>query len=72
MQHVWGRGETYTGFCWGNLRKSPLGRPRRRWEDNIKIDFQEGGCGCVDCIELAQGRDSWRDLVNAVMTLQVP
>jgi len=68
---VWERGETYTWFWWGNLRKSPLGRPRRRWEDNIKMDFQEGGCGCVDCNELVQDRDSWRDLVNAVMKLRV-
>ena len=67
-----GRGETYTGFWWGNLRKSPLGRPRRRWEDNIKMDFQEGGFGCMDWIELAQDRDSWRDLVNAVMNLRIP
>ena len=52
--------------------KRPLGRPRRRWEDNIKMDFQEEGCGCVDCIELAQDRDSWRELVNAVMNLRVP
>ena len=59
-------------FWWGNLRESPLGRPRRRLEDNIKMDFQEGGCECVDCIELALDRDSWRDLVNAVMNLRVP
>jgi len=51
---------------------SPLGRPRRRRENNIKMDFQEGGYGFVDCIELAQDRDSWRDLVNAVMKLRVP
>ena len=44
--------------------KSPLGRPRRRWEDNIKIDLQELGCGGMDWIELAQDRDSWRALVN--------
>ena len=67
-----GRGETYTGFWWGNLRKSPLGRPRRRWEDNIKMDFQEGGCGCMDWIELAQDRDRWRALVNVIMELRVP
>jgi len=50
----------------------PLGRPRRRWEDNIKMDLQEVGCGCMDWIELAQGRDRWRALVNAVMNLRVP
>jgi hypothetical protein len=52
--------------------KRPLGRPMRRWEDNIKMDFQEVGYGNVDWIELAQGRDSWRALVNAVMNLRVP
>jgi len=68
-----GRGEAYTGFWWRNLReKRPLGRPRRRWEDNIKMDPQEVGCGGMDWIELAQDRDRWRALVNAVMNLRVP
>ena len=52
--------------------KRPLGRPRRRWKDNIKMDLQEVGCRGMDWIELAQGRDRWRALVNAVMNLQVP
>jgi len=52
--------------------KSPLDRHRRRWEDNIRMDLQEVGCMCVDWIELAQDRDSWRALVNAVMNLRVP
>ena len=52
--------------------KRPLGRPRRRWEDNIKMDLKEVGCGGLDWIELAQDRDSWRALVNAVMNLLVP
>ena len=52
--------------------KRPLGRPRRRWEDNIKMDLQELGCGVMDWIELAQDRDSFRALVNAVMNLRVP
>ena len=52
--------------------KRPLGRPRCRWEDNIKMDLQEVGCGDVDWIELARDRDRWRVLVNVVMNLQVP
>ena len=53
-------------------RKSPLGRPRRRWVDNIRMDLQEVGCGHVDWNGLAQGRDSWRTLVSAVMNLRFP
>jgi len=53
-------------------RKGPLGRPRHRWEDNIKMDFQEVVCGVMDWIELAQDRDRWRALVNAVMNLRIP
>ena len=51
--------------------KRPLGRPRRRWEDNIKTYLQEVGCRGMDWIDLAQDRDSWRALVNAVMKLRV-
>jgi hypothetical protein len=51
--------------------KSPLGRPRRRWENNIMMDLQEVGCGGMDWIGLAQDRDSWREIVNAVMNLRV-
>ena len=52
--------------------KRPLGRPRRRWEDNIKMDLQEVGGGCGDWIELAQDRDRWRALVGVVRNLRVP
>ena len=49
-----------------------LGRPRSRWEDNIKMDLQEVGCRGMDWIELAQDRDRWRRSVNAVKILRVP
>jgi hypothetical protein len=52
--------------------RRPLGRPRRRWVDNIRMDLQEVGCGYMDWIELAQDRDSWRTLVSALMNLRVP
>jgi len=52
--------------------RRPLGRSRRRWVDNIKMDLQEVGCGYMDWIGLAQDRDRWRTLVSAVMNLRVP
>jgi hypothetical protein len=52
--------------------KKLLGRPRRRWEDYIKMRLQEVGCGSMEWIELAQDRVRWRALVNAVMNLRVP
>ena len=52
--------------------KRPLGRPRRRWEDNIKMDLQEVGCGGMDWIELAQDRDRYWALVSAVMNHRDP
>jgi len=52
--------------------KRTLERPRRRWDDNIKMNFEDVGGGGVDYIDLAQNRDSWRALVNAVMKLRVP
>jgi hypothetical protein len=53
-------------------RKRPLGRPRLRWEDNIKIDPEEIGWGGMDWIDLVQDRDQWRALVNTIMSLRVP
>ena len=52
--------------------KRPLGRPRRRWENDIKMDLQEVRGGCEDWMELAQDRDRWRVLVSTVMNLGVP
>ena len=52
--------------------KRPLGRPRRRWVDNIRLHLQEVGCGCVDWIGLAQDTDRWWRLVSVVMNLRVP
>jgi hypothetical protein len=52
--------------------KRPLGRPKLRYEDNIKMDFQEVGEGVGDCMELAQDRDRWRSLVGTVRNFRVP
>jgi len=73
MWHVWGEKRGVYRVLVGKPRgKRPLGRPWSRWEDNIKMDLQEVGYGGVDWIELAQDRDKWRTLVNAVMNLRVP
>jgi hypothetical protein len=52
--------------------KTPLGRSRYRWEDNMKMDLQEVECGDMDWIELAEDRDKWQALVNVVMNVRVP
>jgi len=52
--------------------KGPLGRPRRKWEDNTRLDIQEVGCEVMDWIELAQERDRWGHFVNSVKNFQVP
>jgi hypothetical protein len=62
----------YRGLVGKPEGNRPLGRPRSRWEDNIKADLQEVGCEGKDWIELAQDRDRWRALVNAVMNLWLP
>jgi hypothetical protein len=71
MWHAWERGETCTGFGGKARKKRPLGRPRRRWEDGIKMDLTKIGLGGVERIHLAQDRDRWRPVVNAVMKLRV-
>jgi len=74
-RHVVGTGErrgVYRLLLGKRDGKRPLGRPERRWEDNIKMDLREVGCGGMDWIELAQDRDRWWTLVNAVMNLRVP
>jgi hypothetical protein len=62
----------HTGFWWGPVGRRPLLRPRRRWEDNIRMDLQEMGWEGVDWIDMAQDRDRWRALVKEVMNLRVP
>ena len=63
--------EVHRVLVWKPERKRPLGRPRHRWEDNIKMDLQEVGGGCGDWMELAQDRDRWRAVVSTVMNLRV-
>jgi hypothetical protein len=62
----------YNILAWWPEGRRPLGRPRRRWEDNIKMDLREIVFGDVDWIHWAQDRDGWRALVNTVMNLRVP
>jgi hypothetical protein len=73
MWRAWGevRG-TYNIFVGRPEGRRPLGRPRRRWEDNIKIDLREIGFGDMDWFHLAQDRDWWWALVNTVMNFRVP
>jgi hypothetical protein len=63
------RGSVYTSLVGNSEGKKPLGRPRRRWKDNINTDLQEVGCGVMDWIELAQDRDKWRAFVNTVINV---
>jgi hypothetical protein len=62
----------YRGLFGKPEGKKPLGRPRRRWEDNINMDVQEVGCGGMNGVDLVQVKGRWRSLVNAVMSLRVP
>jgi hypothetical protein len=73
--HVAGTGErrgAYRALVGKPEGRRPLGRPRRRWEDNIKMDLREVGWGSMDWMNLAEDRDRWRALVNTVMNLRVP
>jgi hypothetical protein len=72
MWHAWERTGKCTRVWWESPGgKRPLERPRRRWEDGIKMDLRETGWGDVEWIHLAQGGDRWRAVVSAVMNLQV-
>jgi hypothetical protein len=72
MWHAWERGKRVQDFSGKARRKKTTWRPRRRWEDGIKIDLRKiGGGGCVEWIYLTQDRDSWRAVVNAVMNFRV-
>ena len=72
LTRMWERRGVYMVLVEKPAGKRPLGRPRRRWEDNIKMDLQEVGWGSMDWIDLTEDRDRWRALVNAVMNLRVP
>ena len=72
MTRMGGRRDAYRVLVGKSEGKRPLGKSRRRWENNIMIDHQEVGCGGVDWIDLAQDRNRWRALVNAVMKLRIP
>jgi hypothetical protein len=70
---LWGRGEAYTGFLWGNLReRDDLENPGIDGRIIFQMDLQEVGCGCMEWIELAQDRDRWRVSMNAVMNIRFP
>jgi hypothetical protein len=69
MWHAWDRGEKV--LVGKPEEKRPLGSPRLRWEDGIRMDLRDIGWGCVDWIHLAQDRERWRAVVNAVMNLRV-
>jgi hypothetical protein len=72
VAHMGDRRVAYKDLVGKPERKSPLGRPRRTWDNNINLGHQEVGLGTLDWIDLAQDRDRWRDLVSAVINLRVP
>jgi hypothetical protein len=72
MHHIWNTGKVHRGLSLGELRKRPLERPKRIWQDSIKMDLKEVRWEGMDLIYLAQDRDRWRTVVNAVTNLRVP
>jgi len=72
MWRVWVRRGVYRVLVGKPEGRRPMGRPRRRWVNNIRMDLQEVGCGYMDWIGPAQVRDRWRTFVSAVMNLRVP
>jgi hypothetical protein len=72
MRHAWGGERFLQGFGWSPEGTRPLGRPRGRWEDNIKMNLRETGIDGANWIQLAQDRIQWRAFVNTVMDLRVP
>jgi hypothetical protein len=72
MYHEWGRIGMHIGYWWACQKERPLGRPRRRWVDIIKMDLREIGWEEVHLIDMAPDRDQWRALVNTVLSLRVP
>jgi hypothetical protein len=71
MYHEWGKRGMHIGYWWESQKK-PLGRPRHRWVDNIKMDLREIGWDGVDWIDVVQARDQWRALLNMLLNLRVP
>jgi hypothetical protein len=72
VARIWERRGVYGSLVRKPEGKRSLGRPRRRWGDNIRMDIQEVGCRGMDWIDLAQDRDKWRTLLNTIMNLQFP
>jgi hypothetical protein len=72
MWHAWGRGEVFSVLVGRPEGKRPLGRPRRRWEDNIKVHLRKIGIDGANWIQQDQDRVQWRAFVNTVMSLRVP